>query len=88
MIVTYCLNQWDSQINQYSGDANLNFFLNGTNYLNQQEDKISVRAKSITTEYGVYTEFTQKVLSTASIYGVPVIVLAIGGVVAYRRRRL
>ena len=88
IIVTYCLNQWDSQINQYSGDANLNFFLNGTNYLNQQEDKISVRAKSITTEYGVYTEFTQKVLSTASIYGVPVIVLAIGGVVAYRRRRL
>ena len=86
IIVTSCSNGLLDTINEWSADGNLNFFLNGVNYLNQQEDKISVRAKSITTEYGVYTEFSRKVLSTASIYGVPMLILVYGAVVVYRRR--
>ena len=88
MIVTTCNNGITDQVNNWSADGNLNFFMNGINYLNNQEDKVSVRAKTLTTEYGIYTEFTRKVLSTSSIYIVPVIILGIGAVVVWRRRKL
>lgn len=88
MIVTTCFNGITDQVNNWSADGNLNFFMNGVNYLNDQEDKVSVRAKTLTTEYGVYTEFARKVLSTSSIYLVPAVILGIGGIVVWRRRKL
>lgn len=88
MIVTTCFNGITDQVNNWSADGNLNFFMNGVNYLNNQEDKVSVRAKTLTTEYGVYTEFARKVLSTSSIYLVPIVILIIGAVIVLRRRKL
>ncbi len=88
MIVSTCSNAMLEQVNNWSADGNLNFFMNGVNYLNDQESKVSVRAKTLTTEYGVYTEFARKVLSTASIYIIPAVILIIGIVVVLKRRKL
>ena len=88
MIVTTCFNGLTDQVNSWSADGNLNFFMNGVNYLNGQEDKVSVRAKTLTTEYGVYTEFARKVLSTSAIYLVPIAILGVGLVVVLKRKRL
>lgn len=88
MIVSYCNNFLLEEVNNWSVDGNMNFFMNGINALNEQENKISIRAKTLTSEYGSYTEFARKVLSTCAIYLVPAAFLVAGIVVVLKRRKL
>lgn len=88
LIVSSCTNSIVDEADVMSSGANNNFFLNGINYLNQQESKISIRAKAITEDYATYNAFTQKVLSALAIFILPSILIGAGIIVILKRRRL
>lgn len=67
--------------------TNSDFVLNGINYLAQQESKISVRAKDITTNYATISAFAQKALMVGTTFVIPGLTLIIGVCVVLRRKR-
>ena len=67
--------------------TNSDFVLNGINYLAQQESKISVRAKNITTNYATISAFAQKALMVGTTFVIPGLTLIIGVCVVLRRKR-
>lgn len=76
------------QANELSSGGNSNFFMNSINYLTEQENKIAVRAKTVSEEYATYTTFAQKLLSTTAIFILPGFILIAGTLVVLKRRRL
>lgn len=87
MIVTGSVNMLEDQIDSAVSGTNSDFVLNGINYLAQQENKISVRAKSLSSNQATLTAFTQKALMVGTIFVLPALVLFVGIVVVVRRRR-
>lgn len=87
MIVTGCTNMLEESIDQAVGGANKDFFLNGINYLTDQESKISIRAKDLTAETAMVPAFYQKLTLIFTVFVLPVVILGVGIVVVLRRRK-
>ena len=68
--------------------ANTDFVMNGINYLTQQESKISIRAKDLTSETAIVPAFSQKMTLILSVFVLPLFLLIVGIVIVVRRRRL
>ena len=62
--------------------------MNGINYLTQQESKISIRAKDLTSETAIVPAFSQKMTLILSVFVLPLFLLIVGIVIVVRRRRL
>ncbi len=88
MIVTGCSNMLLDEIDNAVGGANTDFVLNGINYLEQQESKISIRTKKLTQETAVVPAFEQKTSLIMTVFLVPLAILAIGIVIVVKRRKL
>ena len=88
LIVTGCSNMLETSIDYAVGGANTDFVLNGVNYLSQQESKISIRAKDLSTDTAIVPAFSQKVTLVGCVFVLPLLLLAAGIVMAVRRRRL
>lgn len=88
LIVTGCSNMLESSIDYAVGGANTDFVLNGVNYLSQQESKISIRAKDLSTDTAIVPAFSQKVTLISCVFVLPILLLAAGIVMVVRRRRL
>lgn len=86
LIVLGSINMLEEQIDAAVSGTNTDFVLNGINYLAQQESKISVRAKSLTTNMAAITAFAQKSLMVGTTFVIPAIVILIGIFVVVRRR--
>lgn len=86
LIVLGSVNMLEEQIDAAVSGTNTDFVLNGINYLAQQESKISVRAKSLTTNMATITAFAQKSLMVGTTFVIPAIVILIGIFVVVRRR--
>ena len=87
MIVTGCTNMLLQDIDQAVSGANTDFVLNGVNYLAEQKNKISIRAKSLKTENAVVPAFNQKATLIMTVFVIPLVILAIGiGIVIKRRK--
>ena len=78
----------ETSIDYAVGGANTDFVLNGVNYLSQQESKISIRAKDLSTDTAIVPAFSQKVTLVGCVFVLPLLLLAAGIVMAVRRRRL
>lgn len=88
MIVTGCSNMLEASIDYAVGGANTDFVLNGINYLSNQEDKISIRAKDLSVDTAIVPAFSQKVTLIFTVFVLPAALLLFGIVMAVRRRRL
>lgn len=75
------------EIDEAVSGANSDFFLNGINYLAQQEEKISVRAKDLSSNTATVTAFAQKALMVGTVMVLPAVTLLIGLVVVLKRKR-
>ena len=88
LIVTGCSNMLESSIDYAVGGANTDFVLNGINYLSQQESKISIRAKDLSTDTAIVPAFSQKVTLIGCVFVLPAILLVAGIAMVVHRRRL
>lgn len=88
MIVAGCTNMLEESIDAAVGGANTDFVMNGINYLTQQESKISIRAKDLTSETAVVPAFAQKMTLMFCVFILPLCLLIVGIVQVVRRRRL
>lgn len=88
LIVTGCTNLLEDSVDTAVSGANTDFVLNGINYLTQQESKISIRAKDLTTETATVPAVNQKMTLIMSVFVIPLAILAIGIIVVVRRRKL
>lgn len=88
MIVVGCTNMLEESIDAAVSGANTDFVMNGVNYLTQQESKISIRAKDLTSETAVVPAFAQKMTLIFSVFVLPLFLLIVGIVEVVRRRRL
>lgn len=88
LIVTGCSNMLEESIDYAVGGANTDFVLNGINYLSQQESKISIRAKDLSTDMAIVPAFSQKVTLVGCVFVLPALLLVAGIVMVVRRRRL
>lgn len=87
MIVLGSVNLLEEQIDAAVSGTNTDFVLNGINYLAQQENKISVRAKSLAVNKATMTAFTQKALMVGTTFVLPAVVILVGICVVVRRRK-
>lgn len=78
----------EESIDAAVGGANTDFVMNGINYLTQQESKISIRAKDLTSETAVVPAFAQKMTLMFCVFVLPLCLLIVGIVQVVRRRRL
>ncbi|HIT59761.1 MAG TPA: GldG family protein [Candidatus Fimousia stercorigallinarum] len=86
-VVIGCSNMILSEIDAYVSGANSDFISNCVNSLTQQEDKISIKAKSGDSDTATYTTAAVQMVSFASVIGIPAALLIIGVVVVVVRRR-
>ena len=75
------------QANMQVSGGNLDFFLNCLNYVCQQEEAISIHAKSIGYEYLTMNSGTAARLSLLVVFVIPAFALAIGITIWVRRKR-
>ncbi|SKA73207.1 ABC-type uncharacterized transport system involved in gliding motility, auxiliary component [Clostridium sp. USBA 49] len=66
--------------------ANLDFFMNSLNWMQDKKDSVSIRPKSLTSDMLVMTVFQKLALSGVVVILIPVIILIIGVTVWARRR--
>lgn len=77
----------DDSINQVTGGANNDFVMNCLEYMLDREDTISIRGKSMTSDYLTIDDGTAFRLEFIFIGIIPVAILVAGGVVCYRRKK-
>lgn len=87
VIVVACPSMMVDQVDQSVSGANSNFVSNCVNALAQQEEKISIKAKSVSDETATYTTSAIQLVSFVSVIGIPVVLLVIGIVVVVMRRK-
>jgi hypothetical protein len=88
MIVVGCDNMLEESIDSNVGGANTDFVLNGINYLTQQESKISIRAKDLTSDTAIVPAFSQKMTMVMCVMVLPLCLILIGIGMAVSRRKL
>ena len=77
----------DETTNSRISGGNLDFFLNSISWMCQQEDRISIHAKSLDYEYLTIDSGTGSLLTTLIIAIVPLAYLAVGIIIWVRRKR-
>ena len=77
----------DSSVNASISGGNLDLLLNAVNWLCQQEDRISIRVKSLAYESLTITQGTASIMTIAMIAVIPIGYLAVGIIIWFRRRR-
>lgn len=78
----------DEQTNEMVSGGNQDFFLNILSYLCEpEEDSVSIRAKSLTTEYLTMDSSTASILTMLVVGVIPGAYLAVGIVIWVRRKR-
>lgn len=87
VVVVACQNMMMDEIDQSVSGANSNFVSNCVNALAQQEDKISIKAKSVSNETATYTTSAIRLVSFVSVIGIPLLLLVVGIVVVVIRRK-
>lgn len=87
LIVLGSANVLLDEIDAAVSGTNSDFVLNGVNYLAEQEAKISVRTKDITSNYATISAFAQKALMVGTTFVLPGVTLLIGVVVMLKRKR-
>ena len=87
MIVTGCVNMLEENVNRASGGANLNFVVNGLEYLSRREGSVTVKGKGISEPAAAVPAFDQKMLLVFMVFLVPLLIMAAGIAVVIRRRR-
>jgi ABC-type uncharacterized transport system involved in gliding motility auxiliary subunit len=71
---------------QISSGANMDFFMNSVNFLANKKDSISIRSKSLKTEYLSINQAQGLTILAVSVIVIPVVILAIGITIWLRRR--
>ncbi len=76
----------DDSANSSVSGGNQDLFLNALNWMCEQEDSISIHAKSLSTEYLTMSASAGNLLCVLAIGVIPAAYLAIGIVIWFRRR--
>lgn len=87
MIVTGCVNMLEGNVNRASGGANLNFVVNGLEYLSRREGGLSVSGKEISESAAAVPAFDQKLILVFMAVLAPLFIMAAGAAVVIRRKR-
>ena len=87
LLVLSSSNVIDAEVIEVTTGNNGDFFLNGLDYLNGDEDKMSIRGKEVNDEWNVYSTGEVYTISGIAIVGMPLLVLIIGIVVVVLRRK-
>ena len=74
-------------IDQVVSGANVDFFLNALNWMCEQEESISIRAKSLSSETLTLSSRDASLWSAVVVGVVPVALVAVGVVIWFRRKR-
>ena len=77
----------DENIDRLISGANSNVFMNALNWMCEQPESISIRAKSMDAESLVLTSRESSALSALLIGGIPAVLIGIGICVVIRRKR-
>ncbi|HZJ83445.1 MAG TPA: GldG family protein [Clostridia bacterium] len=73
---------------QFASIGNADFMLNSLNWLQDEQENISIRPKSILTQFLTINPFQQLVFAGISVILIPLIILGVGLVMWLRRRHL
>ncbi|MEA5040125.1 MAG: GldG family protein [Clostridiaceae bacterium] len=87
-IVWYTSSQLlDDTVNSWVGGANSDLFLNSLGWMSAQDNAVTIRSRDLNTTYLTVPNATASALSAVLIGIVPLVVLAVGVVIAVRRKR-
>lgn len=78
---------FDSSVDQWVGGANTDLFLNALNWMCEQEDAVSIRPKSLSTEYLTVPSADASTWSLILVAVIPLALLACGAYVTVTRRK-
>ena len=87
LVAVGSVNLFNEQIDSVVSGTNSDFFMNGINYLAQQEETVSVAVKDLTTNYAEFTASTQKILMLVTTFAIPGVTLLTGILVVVKRRK-
>lgn len=73
---------------QFASIGNADFVLNGLNWLQDEQESISIRPKSLTSSYLTINAFQKLVIAGITVILIPLIILGAGLVMWLRRRHL
>ena len=76
----------ENDIDDYVANANSNFYCNAVNFMAEADNKISVKAPTVTQSYAVFTAFASKMIMAIGIIGIPLLLIVLGIVVMVVRR--
>ena len=76
----------ENDIDDYVANANSNFYCNAVNFMAEAENKISVKAPTVTQSYAVFSAFASKMIMAIGIIGIPLLLIVLGIVVMVVRR--
>ena len=77
----------DDNVNAMVSGANADLLVNAINWMAQQEDKISIRSKSLETGYLTVSAADSRRWSILLVGVIPAALIAVGAVVIIRRKR-
>lgn len=77
----------EDSINQVVSGANADFFLNALNWMCEQEESISIRAKSLDSQTLTMTSHDASMWTAVFVGAIPVALVALGVVIWFRRKR-
>lgn len=77
----------DEGVNAQISGGNLDFFLNAINWMCEQEDRVSIRVKSLAYESLVITRGIATAMTITIVAVIPLTFLAVGIIIWFRRRR-
>lgn len=77
----------DDSINQVTSGANNDFVMNCIEYMLNREDTISIRQKSMSSDYLTINDGTAFRIELILIGIIPAVILIAGGIVCYRRKK-
>ncbi len=75
----------ENDVDQQVGGSNTDFFVNGIEYMYEQEEKISIRGTNIIDDTGLYTGNDRNILMILAIIVVPSVCVITGIVIKSRR---
>ncbi len=87
LIVTGCANMLEESVNRASGGANLDFVVNGLEYLSHREGSLTVPGKELARDIGLVPAFDQKMILAVLVVLLPAVLLGAGIVLVIRRKR-
>ena len=73
---------------QFASIGNSDFVLNSLNWLQDEQEIIAIRPKSLTSKYLTITAFQKLVIAGVAVILIPLIILGAGFVMWLRRRHL